>query len=128
MTPNKDGYPTPTELRRFRSWRMKAIPPGTPLPDVVELVDHIKRIWWKSDLGFKLRKGFSHYPNPRGVVKLELHTGGWSGNEGIIAELEHTLFWTLYWVKSIRGGHYWFEIPQKQGKDWIPVNPPGQTP
>jgi hypothetical protein len=42
---------------------------------------------------------------------LELHTGGWSGNEDIISALEPTLFWMVYWRKSERGGHYYFVIP-----------------
>lgn len=43
--------------------------------------------------------------------ELELHTGGWSGNESIIESLqENYLFWSLCWEKSTRGGHYWFDI------------------
>ena len=41
---------------------------------------------------------------------LELHTGGWSGNEEIIDALgRNKMFWMLYWQKSERGGHYWFK-------------------
>ena len=42
--------------------------------------------------------------------KLILHTGGWSENEAIISDLVETEFWLLYWQKSERGGHYYFEI------------------
>lgn len=42
-----------------------------------------------------------------------LSTGGWSYNEGLIGALQsHTLWWSLCWVQSRRGGGYWFEIPR----------------
>ena len=45
--------------------------------------------------------------------QLELHTVGWSGNEDIIAALmENEVFWMMCWVKSERGGHYYFELPK----------------
>jgi len=53
---------------------------------------------------------------------FELHTGGWSGNESIIAALEKSskgMFWYMCWVKSERGGHYWFEIPQKLTRRYL---------
>ena len=43
---------------------------------------------------------------------LELHTGGWSGNEDIIDKLSDTLFWMICWESTRRGGHYYFEIPK----------------
>ena len=74
-----------------------------------ELLDFLKSIWWQPEWGFKLYFGrdFVHKKKCR---KLELHTGGWSGNEEIINVLEGSMFWIFYWEKSIRGGHYWFEI------------------
>jgi len=42
--------------------------------------------------------------------KLALHCGGWSGAESIIDSLAKNMFWHLYWQKSERGGHYYFEI------------------
>jgi hypothetical protein len=45
--------------------------------------------------------------------KLELHTGGWSGNEEIISVLQNSMFWVMYWQKSERGGHYYFELPER---------------
>jgi len=43
--------------------------------------------------------------------KIELHTGGWSGNELIIQYLQETIFWSVCWIRSERGGHYYFKIP-----------------
>lgn len=52
----------------------------------------------------------------KNVLRLELHTGGWSGNEDIIEELHSTnkhMFWLFHWQKSKRGGHYYFKINRK---------------
>lgn len=50
------------------------------------------------------------------VIRFEYHTGGWSGNEDVICALQQNFsFWSLFWVKSIRGGHYYFKIkPMKR--------------
>ena len=43
--------------------------------------------------------------------KLELHTYGWSGNEEMIeALMKNMMFFSLYWEKSTRGGHYYFKL------------------
>jgi len=40
-----------------------------------------------------------------------ISTGGWSGNESIIHEMqENSMMWHLNWVQSCRGGHYIFEL------------------
>ena len=42
---------------------------------------------------------------------LELHTGGDSHNESLIDALqENTVFWTMFWHQTVRGGHYSFKI------------------
>lgn len=43
---------------------------------------------------------------------VKLITGGWSGNEDIIAALQdNNFFWTLYWQASVRGGLEVFKKP-----------------
>lgn len=45
------------------------------------------------------------------VIRYVYHTGGWSGNEDVIDALRHNvMFWSMFWEKSIRGGHYYFKI------------------
>lgn len=45
------------------------------------------------------------------VIRFEYHTGGWSVNEDVINALRRNiLFWSLFWEKSTRGGHYCFRI------------------
>ena len=45
------------------------------------------------------------------VIRYVYHTGGWSGNEDVIESLRRNfLFWSMYWQKTTRGGHYYFKI------------------
>ena len=89
---DSDGYPTDKTLRRIREW------PGETLCDLPAFVCEA----WS-------------YPD-RAVVgeekkTLYLSTGGWSGNEDIIGALQaNHIFWLLAWTKSVRGGHYWFDL------------------
>jgi len=64
-----------------------------------KLIEYLKSIWWTPEMGIK----------EKGNI-LELHTLGWSGNELIMNKLVQTMFWKLYWEKSVRGGHYYFKI------------------
>jgi hypothetical protein len=64
----------------------------------IVLIEYIRNLWpWQHYFIFKDNK-------------LELHTGGWSGAEEIIDSLANNMFWHLYWQKSERGGHHYFEI------------------
>lgn len=87
---DNDGYPTDDALTTIEAWDI--ITQGTE-----PLLDLVKSIWWMPDWGFL-----------RNEDRLELHTGGWSGNENIIRSLEKTFFWTFFWESSRRGGHYYF--------------------
>ena len=88
-----DGYPTEKELEQIDTWQ------GTAR----ELVEYLRTIWWAPDWGF-------HVKGKR-ILQLELHTGGWSGNEDIIAGLQETFLWMFSWQMSRRGGHHYFRIP-----------------
>ena len=69
--------------------------------DFQALLDVLEEVWWAGDWGFKHRGR-----------KVELHTGGWSGNEEIIHWLQTTMFWAFNWQKTVRGGHYYFTMPR----------------
>jgi hypothetical protein len=86
-----EGYLTDTALEIIENWDM--FKKGTE-----ELLAFISDIWYFGDWGFK-REG----------DKLELHTGGWSGNELVIRHLQKNFFWTFFWESSRRGGHYYFD-------------------
>ena len=98
--PDKDGYPTGSELGKIKKLKTPA-----------ELIEHVRSIWWTADYLILERRGTDRLTG-RKVFKLQLHTGGWSGNEEIIANLEKHGFWFLYWCRSDRGGHFYFEIPK----------------
>ena len=112
---DKDGYPTKKELyfiRRFDSLKRPA----------KELIDFIESIWWAKEWGFHFRKTRDEYasvmtigekPKHRYHYVLELHTGGWSGNEDVIRALEQNKwFYNFFWQSSRVGGHYEFRIPE----------------
>jgi len=89
---DEQGYPTDKAIMKIERWDGKN-------PEA--FIEFIREIWHWPDWGFEL-KG-------KRVLRLELHTGGWSGNEDIIGALFNSLFW-LYWQKSTRGGHHYFKV------------------
>ena len=90
-------YLTEEELDKIKCWDVNT------KERVFELLDYIEDLWQYSDSGFK-RRG-------KNVIGLQLHTGGWSGNESIIDALrDNTLFWSSYWISAHREGHYYFKI------------------
>ena len=97
------SYPTNAELLKLKKWDIFK-------KSQLELLDFIESIWWASDWGYKL-KG-------KRVLRLELHTGGWSGNESIIEALqENFIFWSMSWEKTLAGGHYYFRIRLLYGEE-----------
>ena len=91
--PDNEGYPTKDELKTVKNWVIERS------TDFQELFDYVESIWHWRDYA------------TRDYLKAELHTGGWSGNEEIVDTLKETWFWGICWVKSTRGGHYYFELP-----------------
>lgn len=84
-------YPTEEQLKTIKEFDLTK-------EKVKELLDYVEPIWEYGDWGFHRTKH-----------RLELHTGGWSGNEDIIGALhQNFLFWSMYWWTSRRGGHYIF--------------------
>lgn len=101
--PEEDPYPTDRELAIIRKW-------DTIKYRIPDLIEYIKAVWWIPDRHFRLYRGRQHLFR-KACMKLELHTGGWSGNESVIGALmRNYLFWSMSWRKSTAGGHYWFEI------------------
>lgn len=68
-------------------------------PDIEKLVELLREIWWMPDWGVQIKGKY-----------LWLHTAGWSENEEIISILTQSMFWTMHWYLSKRGGHYCFKI------------------
>lgn len=101
--PDQDGYPTDDELQKLKEWDGIADPMG--------LVSFLEEIWHWPDWGIKTYFGYETFPKHKKVLRFQLHCGGWSGNEEIIRIIQSSNFWFLYWVRSDRGGHYYFTIP-----------------
>lgn len=100
---NNEYYPEEQELEFIRKWNIQ---------DVINLLAYLEDRWWSSDWGFIMKWGKDpihdkKYP----IIKLELHTGGWSGNELLIeALLQNQMFKIMWYSQWNRGGHYRFEI------------------
>ena len=94
--PNVDGYPEDEELKRIELWDREQ--------GFNKLLDYVGTIWHWGEPWFK-KIDERHY---------KLSTGGWSGNEDIIAALKanENMFWMFCWQESRRGGHFKFEIPK----------------
>ena len=90
-------YPSVFETKAIQEWDTLTRE-GT-----LSLIDFIGEIWEYGTMGF-VRHG-------KRVIKLELHTLGWSGNEDIITALrQNYLFWSMNWDMHRKGGHYYFTI------------------
>jgi hypothetical protein len=92
---DKDGYPTDEEIERIKAW---------PYDDFMGLMHFIRdNCWWPNgNCGFKQTER-----------KFRLATGGWSGNEEVVAALGETLmFNALCWQSSHRGGLHIYQIPK----------------
>jgi hypothetical protein len=100
---DQDGYPTEETLKKITEWDWH---------DVNGLAEYIVATWhygeplaqlsdWrKDDIGAEYRE-------------LRLATGGWSGNESIIAALnDNTMFGMICWYLSQRGGLHIYHVPR----------------
>ena len=107
-------YPSDIVLERIKNFDIFE-------EDIEKLLELIENEWEYADVGY-----FKQYVE-EGKNILELHTGGWSGNEEILEALrENFAFWSAYWWKTERGGHYWFELKDlrknEKNKSFIKVN------
>lgn len=94
---DNEGYPTDATLVMIQHW---------PYKDFLLLMDFVRKAW-------RYPERFTEAIDEEGHIFI-LSTGGWSGNEDIIAALQqHRLFWATCWDMSRRGGHYGFKIPRR---------------
>lgn len=100
---DENGYPTDEWIEFIFDFK----------PDdsftIMDFVACLKDGWWMPQSGYRFNRGVKNI--------LELHTGGWSGNEEIMSAILSN-----YWLSSFKmiyikweiGGHHYFEI-----KEWI---------
>lgn len=93
---DQHGYPTEETLQAIREW---------PYEDRHGLVIFLKQAW-NFEYGSMATRVWG------GQQGLYIVTGGWSGNEDVVAALQqNTLFWTTCWEMSKRGGKHCFHVP-----------------
>ena len=91
----EEVYPSEEALKKIKEWEYK---------DCYNLFLFIQENWNQEQGRCEIK-----------TYHVYFSTGGWSGNEAIIATLESNyLVWSLTWQKSARGGAYWFTLPLKR--------------
>lgn len=105
---DENWYPTEHGLSRISDFH------GTP-NDFVDLISEM----WRFPTEITVDSFLNEYSKP--VMRVNLRTIGWSGNEDIIGEVEATFFHTLYWIASHRGGHHVYDVPVEMWKSprWL---------
>lgn len=96
-----DGYPIDDELAWIRDFKLE-------LGNAGEWFDFIHSCWWAASWGWHEE---IVEEDGKLVRKLDISTGGWSGNEDIIEAMQNnSMMWMHTWWSSRRGGHYVFKI------------------
>jgi hypothetical protein len=96
---DEHGYPDENDLKEIRMLSGNFKEKDSKL-EPWNLIDKIKDLWIYEDY-IELKKTDREW-------SLQISTGGWSGHETVISELQGSLFWWCYWQVSKRGGHFWF--------------------
>ena len=108
-----DGdYPTDAALKRIESW---------PYWDLPGCLDFVASIWHWPDFGVSndLRPEEAHVVGAEARDKyLRLATGGWSGNEEIVAAMKtNYMLRAMCWRMTARGGLHVFQYPERSDVD-----------
>jgi hypothetical protein len=105
---DSDGYPTDDTLDAIREWDFHDFP---------ALMEFVEAAW--SDYGWFGRYGADDGPKLVGIQDPDEDdgcwwcgaTGGWSGNESLVAALDQNpMFSVLCWSASIRGGYHEYHV------------------
>lgn len=103
----EDGYPTESAKTIIEIWPYDR--------DAKDWFSFIKNLWTTASWGWKESVEDHEYKEDSKVLRYNISTGGWSGNEELIRAMQrNNLFWGTTWVQSRRGGHYIFEILLKE--------------
>ena len=100
-----DGYPTQYALDLIWFWHFS---------DPRGWFDFIQSIWYMRDWGWKEAEAIDEIFEDKNITAIYVSTAGWSGNESIIKAMQKSdMLWHLTWAQSRRGGHYIFEIKDR---------------
>jgi len=97
-----NGCPTEEWLEFIKNYQ-----PSDDLPLLKFVKEILPKGWYYADWGVVIHRKY------KGKIKLELHTGGWSGNEEVIREIlsnKHFTHFKMQYVQWKTGGNYYFEI------------------
>jgi hypothetical protein len=108
---DEEGYPTEITIKYIRRWHFH---------DAKSMFEYIKKFWafandgyWREEIVTEDEFNGLEYDEPR--LRYIISTAGWSGNEAIIRAMqENHMIWHLCWVESRRGGHYIFELTERE--------------
>lgn len=101
-----DDYPTDATLRAVRNYS----------GSVLEFFATLKSIWHLASWGWHEENGFQFGFRKKDykVRRFHISTAGWSGNESLIEAMRGNYFlWHFSWVQERVGGHYIFEVREK---------------
>jgi hypothetical protein len=108
----EDDYPTDAALKRIEQW---------PYQDIAGCLDFVASIWHWPDFGVSHELRDEEWRIVRakpGERYLRLATGGWSGNEEIVAAIKtNYMLRALAWRLTARGGLHIFQYPESDHKD-----------
>lgn len=108
---DSDGYPTEETLKAISEW---------PASDAAGCLRFVQKAWnWPDYVNeqLSLDESLVIYPGisslrPKDAKHLRFATGGWSGNESLIAALnQNAVVRMLTWRMSVRGGLHIYEVP-----------------
>lgn len=110
---DREGYPTEETLERIRTWECPTI------ADMLACMDFAGRAWsypdyWEKEDDWIDPDDPPHMARPE--VRYTFSTGGWSGNESIVHEIEANMMVQMIGAWSWRrGGHYEYRFPKGGG-------------
>lgn len=103
---NADMYPTDEYLERIERWD---VIDGDPW----KLVAFVSSLWRNAGWGWRQEER-------GGQLVLDISTGGWSGNEGLIVAMQRNyIFWSCSWLSSRAGGHYHLVVQRRTSEGGI---------
>ena len=97
-----EGYPTEIELQRIKHWNDDdKLTRGS----LIGLMEYTRARWKYADMGY-----WQQELDKDGTVFYSISTGGWSGNEELMAAIHESMVWFICFESHFRGGHYTFTI------------------
>jgi len=96
---DEDGYPSDETLRDISYWY--TFNGYTPK----EFLQFCEGAFNKNYGSWQIVENYNNdLLNDKPFDALRIATGGWSGNESVVHQMEKTIFWSVLWKASVCGG------------------------